>query len=261
MKKRTVFYFLQSIAIFIIIYISFFLYWRQFNRTTSFFVERIGNVLLIFFLIMFLSNLFDLVTYKRFINKDFDFARELFLILGRVFIIILIVSFIEFFIFFKTKIGRIIYVNLYFLLSLFFVIESILINVLIGSKKQRILWLSSIPFLQVKKEYLLDIGQIEVSEFKNEPNNKNGYDYTIYDYPPTTHKNIHHLLHTIISIKNPIDLVTYIEETIERIPLNYVDEVWLLKNIRTFETIYDKLRRIFNFFSSLILLILLFLML
>jgi len=53
-------------------------------------------------------------------------------------------------------------------------------------------------------------------------------------------------------------LVTYIEDTTEKIPLKYVDELWVLKNIRTYESIYDKVRRIFNFISSLILLVILF---
>ena len=69
---------------------------------------------------------------------------------------------------------------------------------------------------------------------------------------------INDLLHTIISIKNPIDLITYVEERTEKIPLKYVDELWLLKNIRTYESAYDKLRRFINFFSCMVLLIVLF---
>ncbi len=205
-----------------------------------------------------LSSLLDLVTNKRMINKDYDFIRELFFVLGKLLIIILIVSFIEFFIFFTTKIGRVIYVFLYLLLCLFFITESIVVNILLASKKQKILWLSSTPYLQVEKEYLLNVGQREVYDSTKDYSNTNEYDFVIYDYPPKGNMHLQDLLNTIISLKNPLDLVTYIEETVERVPLHYVDELWLLKNIRTYENAYDILRRVFNFISSLILLLLLF---
>jgi lipopolysaccharide/colanic/teichoic acid biosynthesis glycosyltransferase len=258
MRKRILFYFFQTVSVLTIIYISFFLYWRELDRTTSFFIERIGNVILILFLIIILSNLFNLITYRRFISREFDFAQELIRIIGRVFVIILIVSFLEFFIFYETKIGRIIYVNLYFLVSIYYIVESIVINILIGAKKQRILWLSTIPYESVKEEYLTNSNNLEIDQMEDRPEDVNIYDFTIYDYPPREERSIGPLLHTIISVKNPVDLITYIEEMTERIPLKYVDDTWLLKNIRTYETVYDKVRRILNFISSLVLLIGLF---
>ncbi len=255
MKKRTIFYFLQPILIVAIIYFSCYLYWGEFDKANSFFLERIGNLLLIFFLTMVLSNLFDLVAYKRFIDKDFDFLKELFSILGKMILIILIVSFVEFFIFFRTKIGRKVYINLYLLLSALFLIESVILNLLFGKKKQKILWLSSVPYEQAENDYLLGFSRNEVHSYNNM---KDKYDLAIYDYPPKKNIDLNHLLSTIISIKNPIDLITYVEESTERIPLKYVDELWLLKNIRTYEKIYDKLKRLFNFIISLVLLILLF---
>jgi lipopolysaccharide/colanic/teichoic acid biosynthesis glycosyltransferase len=181
-------------------------------------------------------------------------VREIFSIFGRVFVIILIVSFIEFFVFYRTKIGRLVYVNTYLLLSAFFAIESVIIEGIIGKKEQKILWLSSIPFNRVTEDYALDVKREEVHSHSD---NSNNYDLAIYDYPPRSSIDLKDLLHTIIASKNPVDLVTYIEENTERIPLKYVDDLWLLKNIRTYENVYDKIRRIFNFFCSLILLILL----
>jgi lipopolysaccharide/colanic/teichoic acid biosynthesis glycosyltransferase len=61
-----------------------------------------------------------------------------------------------------------------------------------------------------------------------------------------------------MSAKNPRDLMTFIEEVIEKIPLRYVDELWLLQNIRTYENVYDKLRRVINIASSIVLLSILF---
>jgi len=258
MKKRILFYSFQVLAVFLIIYVSIAAYWMNFNRTNEFFTERLGNVLLIFFLMLVLSSFFNLLTYRGFKNKDYDFIRELISIVGRTFIIILIVSFTEFFIFYKTKIGRVIYVNLFLLFSIFYVLESWFINTIISKRKQKVLWLSSIPFSRVEKEYLKDHNTIEIYEPHGGAQINNIYDAVIFDYPPKKDKKLNGLMRLIISMKNPIDLVTYIESTTEMIPLRYVDDLWLLKNIRTYESAYDKIRRVFNFISSLILLLILF---
>ena len=79
---------------------------------------------------------------------------------------ILIISFTEFFIFFKTKIGRIIYVYISFLIAVFFIVQLVLFNTIQRGKKQKILWLSSIPFNQVEKDYLVEELK-KLIEFKN----------------------------------------------------------------------------------------------
>jgi lipopolysaccharide/colanic/teichoic acid biosynthesis glycosyltransferase len=258
MKKRTLFYFTQAIVIFTIIYFSFFLYWRDLDETTGFFIERIWNVILIFFLLELLTNLFDIVSYRSLRNSEFDFIKDLFSIAGRLFFIILIVSFAEFFIFFKTKIGRVIYVNLYFLLVLFYVVESYFIYLIFGKRKKKVLWLSSVPFSSVQKDYLSSMNNIDVIDVKKIVTSNDYGDLVVYDYPPRSRKKLNGLLKVIISTKNPVDLITYVEEVTEKIPLKYVDELWLLKNIRTYENIYDKVRRVVNFISSILLLVVLF---
>jgi lipopolysaccharide/colanic/teichoic acid biosynthesis glycosyltransferase len=258
MKKRTLFYFTQAIAIFIIIYFSFFLYWRDLDKATVFFIERLWNVILIFFLIALLTNLFDIVSYRTLQNREFEFLKDLIAIVGRLFFIILIVSFAEFFIFFKTKIGRVIYINLYFLLVLFYVVESYFIYIVFGKRKKKVLWLSSVPFSSVQKDYLSNMNNIDVIETKKTGNTKDKGDLVVYDYPPKDRKKLNGILKVIISTKNPVDLITYVEEITEKIPLKYVDELWLLKNIRTYENIYDKVRRMVNLISSILLLMILF---
>ena len=258
MKKRFLFYSFQAIVVFLIIQLAIIAYWMNFNRANEFLAERFGNVLLIFFLILVLSSFFNLLTYRGFKNKDYDFIREFISILGRTFIIILIVSFAEFFIFYRTKIGRVIYVNLFLLLSIFYVLESWFINTIISKKKQRVLWLSTIPFSRVEKEYLQEHSNIDVYEPQKKTQLNDGYDAVIFDYPPKKKTEINGMIRKIITMKNPTDLITYIENTTEMIPLKYVDDLWLLKNIRTYESAYDKIRRVFNFISSLILLLILF---
>ncbi len=257
MKKRLVFYLFYGVVIFFILYICFLLYFMDVQEATLFFLERIGNVILIIIVALFLSNLFDLISFKREIKKESNLLNEVFSVAGKTLIIILITSFVEFFIFYRTKLGRVIYVNLFVLLSLFLVTEHVVVNYLIRKRKLKILWLSTIPCMQVETDYSLDISRNNIE--KNFVNNDQEYDLAIYDYPPKDHVNLNDLVHTIISIKNPIDLITYVEERTEKIPLKYVDELWLLKNIRTYESVYDKLRRFINFFSCIVLLIILFL--
>ena len=255
MKKRIYYYLIHTIVLLCIIYLSFFLYFFDFSRTNKFLLKRIGNVTLIFVLLMFLLNIFGLFIYKQMGVVEFNFFKELFSILGKVFIVILIVSFAEFFIFYKTKVGRIVYFNLFILLSLFFVVERSVKERILQKKSITVLWLSKYPFEVIKDEYLRNIShnRIFVSDDIDKVN------LTVYDYPPKNGVNVSKLLPKIISSKNPIDLITYIEENAECIPLKYVDELWLLKNIRTYENAYDKLRRIINIIFSLILLALLFL--
>jgi len=225
-------------------------------QSTLFFLERLRNVVLIIVVTLFLSNLFDLISFKKEVKKESIQANEIFSVIGKTLIIILITSFIEFFIFYRTKLGRVIYVNLFVLLSLFLVTEHVIVNYFIKKRKLKILWLSAIPCTRVEADYSLDISRNNIE--KKHVNKDEEYDLAIYDYPPKNHVDINDLLHTIISIKNPIDLITYVEERTEKIPLKYVDELWLLKNIRTYESAYDKLRRFINFFSCIVLLVILF---
>jgi lipopolysaccharide/colanic/teichoic acid biosynthesis glycosyltransferase len=260
MKKRGIYYLLHYIIVIVIIYLSFLIYFRDIDRAVQVIFERKGNVILIFLLTVFLCSLFDLISYKKNVNREVTTFREVFSVLGNVFAIILVVSFVEFFLFFRTKIGRVIYVSLYFQLTLYFIIETIVRRHSEGLGTQKVLWLSRIPFGEIEKEYLSGyrIRAIHGVENGNEREGNNEYSFAIYDYPPRDGASIKSLLQTVISIKKPIDLVTYIEETTERVPLRYIDELWLLSNIRTHETVYDKVRRIINFFSSFVLLIVLF---
>jgi len=256
MKKRLLFYIFQTISVVAILYLSTFIYFKDFNKVNFFILQKKGNFILIFFSVLIFTSLMDVGTFKRgFINKEFDVLKDIYKIVGKIFVIILVVSFIEYFVFFSTKIGRIIYIALYFILSTFFIAESVIINYLISKKKRNLLWASAIPLKEVRNDYKLGI---LVKEFSCDLNNSNGYDLAIYDYPPKDNAKILKLLPAIISSKNPIDLITCIEEQAERIPLKYVDELWLLRNIRTYENTYDKLRRLFNFGLALVLLIILF---
>jgi len=256
MKKRFLFYFFQAIALAGILYLAVFIYFKDIHRAYLFILERKGNFLLVFFSILFLTNLLDVETYKKgFINKEFDIVHDIFLILGKVFVVIVVVSFLEYFVFFSTKIGRIIYIGLYFFSSVFFIAESLIISNVISKKRQKLLWASDISPDEVERHYNIRISK---NGLNNNLHETNGYDIAIYDYPPRIGADISKLLHTIIAIKNPIDLITYIEDQAERIPLKYVDELWLLKNIRTYENAYDKLRRMFNVVFSFMLLLVLF---
>jgi len=260
MRKRAFYYLLHYLIVIAIIFLSFLIYFRDIDRSIQLIFERMGNVILIFLLTVFLCSLFDLISYKKIVNREITTFREIFTVLGNVFAIILVVSFVEFFLFFRTKIGRVIYVSLYFQLTVYFIIETLVRRHSQELGIQKVLWLSSIPFPEVERECLSGhrIRAIYSVENDDEQESSDGYGFAIYDYPPRDDASVQSLLQKVISIRKPMDLVTFIEETTERVPLRYIDELWLLKNIRTYESVYDKVRRFVNFFSSPILLILLF---
>ena len=256
MKKRILFYLFQIIAIAILLYLSVLSYFKDTQKTYQFILERKENFILIYITILIFTSFFEIMNYnKTSLNKEYDIIKEVFKILGKTLIIIFIVSFIEYFVFYKTKVGRLIYVGLYFFISIFFIIEYLLINYIKSKQKQKLLWASVIPSKEVENYYNIGIDENGVN---NNIRNSNGYDIAIYDYPPKNGTNVSQLLSTIITIKKPIDLISYIEEYAECIPLRYVDELWLLKNIRTYENAYDKIRRIVNIMISFVLLVLLF---
>jgi len=256
MKKRLLFYIFYAIILLSILYLSFIIYFGNAEEAALFFLLRRGNVILIILTALFLSNLFDLISFRRERKKETIFLNEIIKVVGKVFIIILITSFLEFFVFFTTKLGRVVYVNYFFLLCLFLILEHIFISYLINKKKERLLWLSTISHEQVEKDYSLKLYEKEIYKWSNNP--PLDYDYSIYDYPPRDFSNVNSLMHTVIAIKNPVDLITYVEETTEKIPLKYVDELWLIKNIRTYESVYDKLKKILSAFTCILLLFILF---
>ncbi|MBN2323412.1 MAG: sugar transferase [Spirochaetes bacterium] len=256
MTKSSRAYLLRVVAVIGSIYLAVLVYFKTIRGTNTFLVSMFGNFLLIFFLIVLLTGLLDLGSYRdRLIKRRIDVLQDFLRILGTMMIIILIVSFVEYFLFFGTKIGRVIYVGIYFFLCAFFIVESTLHYMMTRKSHEKILWVSAVPAGDIQSEYLDRLSDVEIN---NDMNEKDGYDLVIYDYPPREGEDAKRLLHTIIAAKKPVDLVSFIVQHTGRIPLRYVDELWLLKNITTYVSVYDKLKRFSNVLISILLLLILF---
>jgi lipopolysaccharide/colanic/teichoic acid biosynthesis glycosyltransferase len=258
MTKRILFYLLYLIVLVILLYLSFLLYFFDLAKATEFFVGRIPNVVLIVVVTLFLSNLMDLITFRRETKKRGGIWNEIFLVAGKTIVVILIASFVEFFLLYRTKLGRIIYVNYSVLLSFFLIGEHLIVNYLVSRRKISVLWLSEIPAAQVERDYMTLGDRHEIVESVDPSRGTADFDLIVYDYPPRDHGRVSDVLTRIISSKNPVDLISFLESSMEKIPLKYVDELWLLKNLRTYESVYERIRRIINFFSSVVLLSVLF---
>ena len=259
MFRKVAYYFKQYVIFIILILLSSFLYFKNFEAFQAFIKTRKYNILLVAFSILVFAYIFDLISSRSNGNGKTPITnKECVLILGKAFMVILITSFIELFIFFTSKLGRIIYLELWLMLFIYFILERK--NRISKSKNHnhyKVLWLSTTSPQEVAERYglgevLNNVKKQELQTFEKEP------DLLIYDYPPKNTEIVSPIIKKVINGIKAKDLVSFIEENSERIPLDYVDELWLLYNIKCSNSFYNKAKNVLDFFLSFILLIILF---
>ena len=257
MTKRLFYYFQQWIIFIFLELLAIFLYYRKIDLFLKSIERREYNIILIGFSILVFAYIFDLISSKSNGNRNVSMTnKEVLQILGKTLVVIILTSFIEQFVFYSTKIGRIVYIELWLMLSILFILKRQLeTKKRKNSNNYKILWLSSVPPSEVALNY--DISNILKNIVKPDRNTDNPA-YLIYDYPPKNKSLTQTIVKKVIGGTKAKDLITFIEENTERIPLDYVDELWLLYNIKSPNSFYNKAEKVLDFFLSFILLIILF---
>lgn len=208
--------------------------------------------MLVAFSLLILSYVFDLISSTP--RKRKLELQSWAIIFGKVLLMLTVISFIEFFLFFSSRLGRVVYFNLFVFLSLFFMMEERLKHLpLLKKKADKIGWLSKVSPEEVIKEYKLD-GSIEIlRDFRKE-----NPDVIVYDYSLKDPDDVKSIVRKMILGTKAMDLISFIESKTQRIPLKYVDHYWLLYNLRPKGPVYTKFKNLIDFLGAALLLIFIF---
>ncbi len=239
----------------LVVLIAIFLYFWNIRTFLPFIKAKEFNIILVVISIFILSYIFDLISFSHKEEKSLN-TNELLLIVGKVFIMLVITSFLEFAFFFSSRIGRIAYFNIFWLLSAIFLLERKLkLSEKIKGKPLTIGWFSAVSPAEVGTNYSLKpiMGEILTDEGDLE-----NPDLIIYDASLKNRKDMPYIIQKIIEGTEAIDLISFIEKKTDRIPLKYVDEVWLLHHLKAKKIFYLKVKSFLDFLVALLLLILLF---
>jgi lipopolysaccharide/colanic/teichoic acid biosynthesis glycosyltransferase len=252
MAKKLLFYTGNFILIAFSVIFSVYLYWQNSNLTVKFLKQHQPSLLMMIITIYILTYLFDIYYYSSQQNSK-DWIKMIVSIFFRVFLMLMITAFIHFFLFINIKIGRFIYLYTLIQLTIYFSVENLLnIHHKIQFQFSRIKWLSDIPIEKIKQSYALNLPESKFQPTSTQPH------LIIYDYPPNRQNNLQELLCYKISGTRTIDTISFIEEIAECIPIDYIDEYWLLYNLKNKDVFYERFKRLADVIVSFFLLIILF---
>ncbi len=218
----------------------------------KFIARRVFNFTLIAFLVYFMAYLAGIIkfTLEQKFFRMVGFLKEMFkfvLILG-------MVSFIEFFVFYQNRIGRLIYV--YFL-----VLYGIYYYIYLKSRSQKgprgLLWLADVPVEKVMGKYVKKQSAYRV--YKDGETVETGIppDVVYQDGCIDDHTS-ESLIRNKLAGLRVVELVELVENEAGKIPLDYVNIHWFLEKFDVVDSGYFRSSRMFNIFMGFILLAVLF---
>jgi len=262
MKKRLVFHFLNFIVLCIFILIStvIYLYFspdfkdqKLLENLSDFFSQRRHNLALIAILSYFLIYVTGVVKYtiedKYF--KIANYLKEVF----KLMLILGMVSFVEFFAFFTTKVGRLIYLYIFMMYSIYY-LSYLAVRYHRGPRK--LLWLAPVAKEKILRNYI-NPDDFHITEAEKEAEAALMPDVTVvYQDGSITEDTSESLIRNKLAGNTVIELVELIEKEAGKIPLDYVNIHWFLGKFDVIDRNYFRSSRMFNIFMSIILVILLF---
>jgi lipopolysaccharide/colanic/teichoic acid biosynthesis glycosyltransferase len=185
--------------------------------------------------------------YFRLVN----YFKELFKLL----LILVMVAFIEFLIFYKAQIGRLIYVYFFILYGLYYLLY---MRLRTRGGPRKLLWMASVPAEQILEKYLKKPNGFHVIRTDQEREDAGLQPYVVYQDGSIDEATSEALIKSKLAGYTVMELEELIEKETGRIPLEYVNIHWFLENFEVADRSFFRLNRFFNMFMSFILLILLF---
>jgi lipopolysaccharide/colanic/teichoic acid biosynthesis glycosyltransferase len=256
LKKRFVFYIVNYFFVVLLIVFSVFLYFLRYDNFvaggTAFVQERFFNLFFISLTSYFFLYVFELISFSHKFQK-ITFDRLAFSFI-KILIILSLVSFLEFFLFYSSKVGRLIYFYFLILLLLYYLVFLFTYH---RSNKSSLLWLSNYPFHQAIKDYspgwnqfiLLTPGQ----GLDLDPN----IDLIVYENDFITEGLMDRLIKFKMRGAKVVQLINFLENQSQKIPTALIDKKWLLSQFNNVSPLYLKLSRFFDIGAGCCLLILL----
>lgn len=263
MKKRLLFHFFHFIILNILIFSSTYIYFAISYPSAflfysvviayKFVLRQIYNFVLISFLIYFLSYVTGLIKYTI-EDKFFRFVgywREIFKLL----LILAMVSFVEFFVFYKAQIGRLVYVYLFLLYCIYYYIYR---KVRSQKGPRSLLWMASIPAETILKKYIKKSDAFRIFAEGEVPEDVAPITNVVYQDGCIDEHTSEALIKNKLAGLQVVDLVELVEKESGKIPSDYVNIHWFLEKFDVVDRNYFRSNRMFNVFSSIFLILLLF---
>lgn len=262
MRKRLVFHFLNFIVLCIVIIISTVIYHyfsphfkdqSLMENLSLFFSQRRNNLALIAILSYFFIYVTGIVKYtiedKHL--RTAGYLREVF----KLMLILGMVSFVEFFVFFNTKIGRLIYLYVLAMYSIYYLAY---LGVRYHRGPRKLLWLVPVAREKILEKYI-NPGDFHITEAGSGAEVAPGPDVAVvYLDGSITEDTSESLIRNKLAGNTVIELVELIEKESGKIPLAYVNVHWFLEKFDVIDRSYFRSSRMFNIMLSIILIILLF---
>lgn len=262
MIKRLLFHFLNFLVFNVLIFTAVYIYYAieypprfvfyAVVLARDFIFKSILNFMLVSFLTYFTIYVTGIIKYtieEKFF-KFVTYLREVFkflLILG-------MVSFVEFFLFYQDRIGRLVYVYLFALFSLYYLVYRL---VRAPRGQRQLLWLAPAPAEQILPKYMKKPGAFKVFTEENIPEDSSGIEVVYQDGSLDDHVS-ETLIKNKLAGHTVVELVELVERESNKIPLDYVNIHWFLEKFDVVDRNYFRSSRMFNIFLSILLLVLLF---
>ena len=261
MIKRLVFHFFNFIILCLSIGLAAAVYYRfsyssfsySLGVSFDFIIDNPYNFSLIAFVTYFLNYVTGFIKYT--IEDKYFSMVKYFKEIFKLLLILVTANFAEFFIFYEARIGRLIYLYLFIIYSLYY-----LLYLWLRSQKgpRQLLWLASIPETNVLEKYIKKPGAFHIIKTDQEREAVGLDAYVVYQGGHIDEHTSEALIKNKLAGYTVVELVELIEKESGKIPLDYVNIHWFLENFDVVDRSYFRSNRMFSIFLSILLLILLF---
>jgi len=263
MKKRLLFHLLNFLAFNLLVFLAVYLYYALnypikyvFYCTViayDFIVGKLYNFIMVSLLTYFSIYIGGLIKYT--IEDKFFRMVGYFREMVKFFLILAMASFVEFFVFYNARIGRLVYVYIFVLYGLYYLVYR-----WVRSDKgpRSVLWLASAPAETVLNRYIRKPENYRVFREDDLPEETGPEIQVVYQDGNLDDHTSEALIKNKLAGHTVVELVELVEKEAAKIPLDYVNLSWFLEKFDVVDRNYFRSSRMFNIFMSIILLILLF---
>lgn len=260
MAKRLLFHGIQFLALCLAVGLAVAVYYKtsyaglaySLKKSVEFIGDNPYNFLLIALVTYFLSYVTGFIKYT--IEDKYFSMVKYFKELFKFLLIVVTANFLEFFVFYDARIGRMIYVYLYLIFGLYYFLY---FQVRARRGPRQLLWLASAPVNDVLDRYF------KKNNFHilrtDEDREAAGLDaQVVYQDGHIDEETSETLIKNKLAGYTVVELVELIEKESAKIPLDYVNIHWFLEKFDVVDRNFFRTNRMFSIFMSLLLLIPLF---
>ena len=263
MTRRLLFHFLHLMILNLLIFSAVYIYhaieyppqyvFYAVVIAYKFIGKQIYNFLLVSILTYILSYLTGIIkfTIEDKVFRFVSYGKEIF----KLMMILAGVSFIEFFLFFDARIGRLIYVYLFILYSIYYLIYRLLRS---GRESRSLLWMACVPAEAILNKYIKRPDAFRIISENETPANTGPNTSVVYQDGCIDDRTSEALIKNKLAGYQVMELVELVERESGKIPLDYVNIHWFLEKFDVIDRNYFRSSRLFNIFIGLVLAVILF---